>query len=63
MVEHIGYWRVLINRGSVYKEFVNGCPTLLSESEPAFVVIRNTVGQLVAYYHWKSEGARYGKEN
>jgi hypothetical protein len=47
------YYRGLLDR-SIFWEYVNGCPTLLIDSEPAMVVVKNSVGRLVIYLHWKS---------
>jgi hypothetical protein len=48
----ICYYRILV--GDNYRESVNGCPTLLIDSEPAMVVVRNSAGRLVMYLHYKS---------
>jgi hypothetical protein len=52
-MENTAYFRGLLDR-SIFWEHVNGCPTLLIDSEPAMVVVKNSVGRLVIYLHWKS---------
>lgn len=44
------YYRIF--HGSRYAEFVNGAPTLLVDSEPAFVVKKNSLGRLIIYAHY-----------
>lgn len=50
------YWKATMGLSAVANEWVNGCPTLLIDSEPAFVVRKNALGRLVVYAHFKSLG-------
>lgn len=35
------------------KEWVNGCPSILFQSEPAMVVVKRASGGITIYYHFK----------
>jgi hypothetical protein len=50
---YVRYFRGLVG-DNVFWVSVNGCPTLLIDSEPAMVVVKNSAGRLVMYLHWKS---------
>lgn len=47
----VAYWRQVIGL-SPTGEWTNGCPTLLIESEPAFVVQKLVTGKLAVYSHY-----------
>ena len=49
----IAYCRVYKN----VREWVNGCPSILFQSEPAMVTVKHENGGVIVYYHFK-----YNKE-
>ena len=45
----VAYCRV--NKNS--QEWVNGCPSILFQSEPAMVIVKHVNDGLIRYYHFK----------
>lgn len=39
-----------------YREWVNGCPSIIAKTEPAFHVEEKAGGGLVMYWHFKMVG-------
>ncbi len=58
MIKNVAYMRVLVGGSSYTSEWVNGCPSILLNGEPDSVVVRNDVGNLIAYYHFKNNDYR-----
>lgn len=48
------YWRRVIGQVPT-GEWTNGCPTVLIDSEPAFVVRKLETGKLAVYSHYTME--------